>query len=205
MANTQAVADTATQHYVLEIRLDDGETLHANMGDDLESARTRLAAIHTRFGSDAFVLLGEDTVVRSGDIRHVQLHEREPSGRGLLGTLKARMEGDDMSTYETEHVTESRRPGGGARRPQAGGVLDEAFIGYGRRPWAETKPFFLTSEFLTLLVTAVALAIAMAVSDVFDGNRGWTLIAGVAAAYIVSRGIAKAGTRDPNPREANRY
>jgi hypothetical protein len=205
MANTQAVADTATQYYVLEIRLDDGETLHADMGDDLESARTQLAAIHTRFGSEAFVLLGEDTVVRAGDIRHVQLHEREPSGRGLLGTLKARVGGDHMSTYDSEQITEARRTGGGARRPQSGGVLDEAFIGYGRRPWAETKPFFLTSEFLTLLVTIAALGIAMAVSDVFDGNRGWTLVTGVAAAYILSRGIAKAGTRDPNPREEDRY
>jgi hypothetical protein len=127
MANTQAVADPATQHYVLEVRLDDGETLHAAMGDDLESARTQLAAIHTRFGSEAFVLLGDDTVVRTGDIRHIQLHEREPSGRGLLGTLKARVGGDNVSTHDSEQVTETRRTGGGARRPQSGGVLDEAF------------------------------------------------------------------------------
>jgi hypothetical protein len=205
MANTQAISDTTIKEYVLEIRLDDGETLHADAGDDLESARAQLASIHTRFGSEAFVLLGEDTVVRSGDIRHVQLHERETSDRGFLGTLTARMGGDGMSTYETEQISEARRTGGGARRQESGGVLDEAFIGYGRRPWAETKPFFLTSEFLTLLGTIAALAIAMAVSDVFDGNRGWTLIAGVAAAYIVSRGIAKAGTRDPNPRETDRY
>jgi len=41
--------------------------LHADMGDDLESARAQLASIHTRFGSEAFVLLGADPVVRSGD------------------------------------------------------------------------------------------------------------------------------------------
>lgn len=204
MANTQAVDVATTQQYVLEIRLNDGETLQADMGDELESARAQLAALHTRFGSDAYVLLGEDTVVRSDDIRYVQLHEREAGGRGLLETLKARVGGDSMSTYDTEQ-TQGRRAGGQGRRPQSGGVLDEAFIGYGRRPWAETKPFFLTSEFVTLVGIIAALAIAMAVSDVFDGNRGWTLITGIAAAYVLSRGIAKAGTRDPNPREEDRY
>jgi hypothetical protein len=204
MANTQAISETTTKHYVLEVRLDDGEALHADMGDDIESARAQLTSIHSRFGSDAFVLLGEDTVVRSGDIRYVQLHERGAQGRGLLETLKARVGGENMSTYDTEQRTETRR-GGSAARPRAGGMLDEAFIGYGRRPWAETKPFFLTSEFLTLIGTIAALAIAMAVSDVFDGNRGWTLITGIAAAYVLSRGIAKAGTRDPNPSEEDRY
>lgn len=202
MANTQAVAETTIKQYVLEVRLDDGETLHAEMGDDIESARAQLASIHSRFGSDAFVLLGEDTVVRSGDIRYVQLHEREAEGRGLLETLKARVGGDSMSTYDTQQ-TQPRA--GAGRRPTAGGVLDEGWVGYGRRPWAETKPFFLTSEFLTLVGTIAALAIAMAVSDVFDGNRGWTLITAIAAAYVLSRGIAKAGTRDPNPREEERY
>jgi hypothetical protein len=203
MANLQQLEET-TKAYVLEVRLEDGETLHADMGDDLESARAQLASIHSRFGSDAFVLVGDDTVVRSGDIRHVQLHEREVSGPGLLETLKARMGGDGMSTYETDQ-TQTRRADGGRRQQQSGGILDEAFVGYGRRPWAETKPFFLTSEFLTLVGAITAVAIAMAMSDDLDAVRGWTLITGIAAAYILSRGIAKAGTRDPNPREDVRY
>lgn len=202
MANLQQEVVQTTKAYVLEVRLDDGETLHADMGDDLDSARAQLASIHSRFGSDAFVLLGEDTVVRSGDIRHVQLHEREVSGPGLLDTLKARMGGDGMSTYETGQ-TQTRRSDG--RGQQSGGILDEAFVGYGRRPWAETKPFFLTSEFLTLVGAITAVAIAMAMSDDLDAVRGWTLITGIAAAYILSRGIAKAGTRDPNPRDDVRY
>jgi hypothetical protein len=203
MANTQEVGET-TIEYVLVVLLDDGTTLNADMGDDLESARAQLAAIHSRFGSDAFVLLGEDTVVRSGDIRHAQLHEREGRGPGLLESLKARMGGDGMSTYDTEPTTQTHR-GREERRPRSGGILDEAFVGYGRRPWAETKPFFLTSEFLTLVGAIAAVAIAMAVSDVLDATRGWTLITAIAVAYIVSRGIAKAGTRDPNPRDDSRY
>jgi hypothetical protein len=70
---------------------------------------------------------------------------------------------------------------------------------------SETKPFFLTSEFLTLLATIAAIAIAMAASDNFDSPRGFTLIAGLAAAYMIARGLAKAGTKDPNPDRGDRY
>jgi hypothetical protein len=73
------------------------------------------------------------------------------------------------------------------------------WVGYGRRPWAETKPFFLTSEFLTFAGVLAALAIALGVNSLVDGFRGWLLITILASAYIVSRGIAKAGARDPNP------
>jgi hypothetical protein len=40
-----------------------------------------------------------------------------------------------------------------------------------------------------------AILIASAVSDSLDDVRAWTLVAGVAAAYIISRGLAKAGSR----------
>ena len=39
----------------------------------------------------------------------------------------------------------------------------------------------------------------MAASDVLDARAGWLLITILAAAYMLSRGIAKAGTGDPNP------
>ena len=71
-------------------------------------------------------------------------------------------------------------------------------FGYGRRPYAETKPFFLTSEFLTFLGIVIALAIALGATDSLNQFRGWALITGVGCAYILSRGFAKSGTRDPN-------
>jgi hypothetical protein len=44
------------------------------------------------------------------------------------------------------------------------------------------------------------IAIAMGTSSILGSRRGWLYITIVASAYIVSRGIAKAGSRDPNPR-----
>ena len=90
-------------------------------------------------------------------------------------------------------------PTGVRAQGDGGPSFPDQWVGYGRRPWAETKPFFMTSEFLTLLVTIVALAIAMLVSDLLDATRGWTLITVLSTGYMLSRGIAKSGTRDPNP------
>ena len=58
------------------------------------------------------------------------------------------------------------------------------------------KPFFLTSEFLTMLALIAAVAIAAAVADELDARRAWTLITVLGAAYIVSRGLSKIGRGD---------
>ena len=58
----------------------------------------------------------------------------------------------------------------------------------------ETKWAPLTTEFWAMLVLIIAVLIAAAVSDSLDDVRAWTLVTIIGAAYIVSRGIAKAGT-----------
>lgn len=84
--------------------------------------------------------------------------------------------------------------------------------GYGPPPWAmrlrrqypiETKPFFLTSEFVGALLAIVGIAITAASSDAFGAWRAWILITAVLVGYMVSRGIAKSGTRShaDDPRE----
>jgi hypothetical protein len=58
------------------------------------------------------------------------------------------------------------------------------------------KPFFLTSEFLTLLASIAAIVIAAAVADNFGADRAWTLVTVLAAAYMVSRGLSKVARGD---------
>jgi hypothetical protein len=67
----------------------------------------------------------------------------------------------------------------------------------------ETKPFFLTSEFVGAVLAVVGIAITAASSDAFGAWRAWILITAVAIGYMVSRGIAKSGTRShaDDPRE----
>jgi hypothetical protein len=67
----------------------------------------------------------------------------------------------------------------------------------------ETKPFFLTSEFAVSLLAVLGIAITAASSDAFGAWRAWILITAVVVGYLVSRGIAKSGTKSNSwdPRE----
>ena len=205
----EAVAESApAAAYVYEITLVDGESIWAH-ATDAAAVESELGTVHQRLGTEPFVRLG-DTIVRSEDVRSVQLHEDDGSDRdgGLLENLKQRLGGGRMTSYETEERTQTRARGGrmaSSRATDDGPGFADRYVGYGHRPWSETKPFFLTSEFLTLLATIAAIAIAMAASDNFDAPRGFTLIAGLAAAYMIARGLAKAGTKDPNPDRGDRY
>ena len=58
----------------------------------------------------------------------------------------------------------------------------------------ETKPSFLTTEFYAMLGVIAAILVAAAQADNFDAPRAWTLVAAVAIGYMVSRGLAKAGS-----------
>jgi hypothetical protein len=68
-------------------------------------------------------------------------------------------------------------------------------LGMNRGGWSETKPFFLTSEFLVTLVCVIGICITAAIAADLDSHRASALIAGLVAAYTLSRGIAKSGTR----------
>jgi fatty acid desaturase len=72
----------------------------------------------------------------------------------------------------------------------------------------ETKQAFKTTEFWAMVVVLVGILIAAAIVGQGDGNgndnvdafpavRAWLYIAIVAVGYMVSRGLAKAGSRDP--------
>ena len=58
----------------------------------------------------------------------------------------------------------------------------------------ETKLSLKTTEFWAMGGVIAAILIAAAVSDSLGDVRAWTLVTIVAAAYIISRGLAKAGS-----------
>jgi hypothetical protein len=59
----------------------------------------------------------------------------------------------------------------------------------------ETKHALKTTEFFAMVGVIVAILIATAVSDSLNDVRAWTLVAVVAVGYMVSRGLAKSGTK----------
>jgi hypothetical protein len=96
--------------------------------------------------------------------------------------------------------------------PTGGSPASRARAGDWRTRWAapprtdyttETKPFFLTSEFLVFVLFLMGLGIGTATSDDVDPRLFWTLATVATAFYMLSRGIAKSGTRSRayDPRE----
>jgi hypothetical protein len=71
-----------------------------------------------------------------------------------------------------------------------------------RRPARETKPSFKTTELIVYLASVLAVLIASWVVDVnedgqrFSAYQGWFLVTLLTIGYLISRGLAKSGSRD---------
>jgi sugar phosphate permease len=64
-----------------------------------------------------------------------------------------------------------------------------------RRTHDETKHALKTTEFFAMAGVIASILIATWVSDSLNDVRAWTLVAAVAIGYMVSRGLAKSGTK----------
>jgi hypothetical protein len=88
------------------------------------------------------------------------------------------------------------------------GALDRSEGGVLARLTTETKQAFKTTEFYAMVAVIAGILIASAIvgqgdgtasadQDAFPASRAWLYIAIVAVGYMVSRGLAKAGSREP--------
>jgi hypothetical protein len=60
----------------------------------------------------------------------------------------------------------------------------------------EARPGIMTSEMWMAWIGAIVLVVAAYISDTFDNDLGWALATAVFVAYILSRGLAKSGSRE---------
>ena len=58
----------------------------------------------------------------------------------------------------------------------------------------ETKASFMTTEFWAMVAVIAAVLYAARELGHFTGQEAWTLVSVVAVGYMVSRGLAKAGS-----------
>jgi hypothetical protein len=65
------------------------------------------------------------------------------------------------------------------------------------RESTETKASTKTSEFFVFLAAVAAVLIASLVVDGFNATEGWKFFTYLAIGYMISRGLAKSGSRDP--------
>ena len=61
----------------------------------------------------------------------------------------------------------------------------------------ETKASTKTSEFFVYLAAAAAILIASLVVDGFNATEGWMFFTFLSIGYMISRGLAKSGSREP--------
>lgn len=93
----------------------------------------------------------------------------------------------------------TRAPGAGA------GVDRPAGRGAVRRLATETKQAFKTTEFWAMVVVVVGILASAAMikggdtagTDEFIAKQAWLYVAIVAVGYMVSRGLAKSGSKEP--------
>ena len=68
-----------------------------------------------------------------------------------------------------------------------------------RRLSTETKSSFKTSEMIAYLVAVVGVLVAAAVTDTsdFGTQEAWFYVTLLTIGYMISRGLAKSGSREP--------
>ena len=71
-----------------------------------------------------------------------------------------------------------------------------------RRKFTETKASFKTTEFFAYIVAVVGVLIAAAVVDEadaggFGAGQAWLYVTILTVGYMLSRGFAKSGSREP--------
>ena len=88
--------------------------------------------------------------------------------------------------------------------PKADGATGRPGGNFVRRLTTETKQAFKTTEFwafvaivLGILVSAAAIKGGDNGTDEFIARHAWLYVSIVTGAYLISRGLAKAGSRDP--------
>ena len=93
----------------------------------------------------------------------------------------------------TSHVPSHTSDGHSATDPRAGGRRLEA-----RRISTETKAAFKTTELVAYVVAVIAVLIASAVVDAsdFGPQEAWRYVTFLTIGYMVSRGLAKSGSRE---------
>lgn len=86
---------------------------------------------------------------------------------------------------------EAARPG--ATSPQPGVSGERAEHAVAVTSDRGVKPGFLTSEFLSSMVVAIAVLIAAASADNLQADEAWPIVAALSIGYMISRGLAKLG------------
>ena len=90
---------------------------------------------------------------------------------------------------------------------QTGSASTHREVPVGRRVSTETKSSFKTTEFIAYVVAVVGVLAAAAIVDAtdFGSQDAWFFVTLLTIGYMVSRGLAKSGSRDFYDSEQDSY
>jgi hypothetical protein len=107
--------------------------------------------------------------------------------------------------YDATGTSTPTRPVTGTDSPTRSVAYPTRSVAYRddeRRHARETKPSFKTTELIVYLLAVIGVLIASWVVDVrpdgqgFSAYQGWFLATLLTIGYLISRGLAKSGSRD---------
>lgn len=84
------------------------------------------------------------------------------------------------------------------------GGYDTPRTNYPRVRSTETRKSFRTTEFIAFVVVTSLMMLSAYTQEAFDIDQAWTLAAIITSFYMLSRGIAKAGSREPRYDDGDR-
>jgi hypothetical protein len=100
---------------------------------------------------------------------------------------------------------------GGSHATNTGSTTDTIRGGYDtprthlpRVRSTETRKSFRTTEFVAFVVVSALTLLSAYTQEAFDIDQAWTLVAVITSFYMLSRGIAKAGSREPRYDDGDR-
>jgi hypothetical protein len=82
-----------------------------------------------------------------------------------------------------------------ATTARAGGYDTDGYT-TGRRVSTETKSSFKTTELIAYVAAVIGVLAAAQISDDFGAQDAWFYVALLTIGYMISRGLAKSGSRD---------
>src|SRR5215213_3183924 len=131
-----------------------------------------------------------------------------PEGANMTTSGPYDAPGTSSATTPVTGTSNPTRPVTGASnptRPVTGADSPTRAVAYRddeRRHARETKPSFKTTELIVYLLSVLGVLIASWVVDVnddgqrFSAYQGWFLVTLLTIGYLISRGLAKSGSRD---------
>jgi len=79
---------------------------------------------------------------------------------------------------------------------QRTGTRDNDDFTVGRRVSTETKAAFKTTELIAYVASVIGVLVAAQISEEFGAQDAWFYVALLTIGYMISRGLAKSGSRD---------